>query len=158
MRSVDAPASASGTPRTPTDAATGLPLAVCVVVGWGTRTLMIRRSRHTTMPGYWTPVTGRVEADESLVEAARREVQEEVGLDVVVAPDELQRCPTSNGAFLMVWFAARPKDHPTVASGSDMPPALRLAPREVDAARWLTREEILGLEPTFPATRAWFSR
>lgn len=153
MRPVDAPASTPSTPRAPIDPATGLPLAVCVVVSWGARTLMIRRSLHTTMSGYWTPVTGRVEAGEALVEAARREVHEEVGLDVVVAPDELQRCPTSNNAFLMVWFGARVAGEPSVA-----PPPLRLAPREVDDARWLTPEEILRLEPTFPATRAWFSR
>lgn len=42
--------------------------------------LLLERARH---PGYWQSVTGSQEGDESLLETARREVQEETG---IVAP------------------------------------------------------------------------
>jgi dihydroneopterin triphosphate diphosphatase len=40
--------------------------------------LLLERASH---PGYWQSVTGSQEADEPLVETARREVFEETGLD-----------------------------------------------------------------------------
>lgn len=128
------------------DPETGLPLAVCVLVEAGGKTLLVRRAAGRPAPGYWTPITGKLEPGESLPEAAVREVREETGLDVKVGP-EVQRCPTSNGGFLLVWYRG------TLLSEDPSP---RLALDEVDAARWVTPVEALELSPMFPATRAWF--
>jgi 8-oxo-dGTP diphosphatase len=117
------------------------------VIRHAERYLLVRRAPGRPAPGYWTPVTGKLEPDETLPEAARREVREETGLSVTVGP-EVHRCPTSNGAFLLVWFRAT-LDDPTEP--------LALARDEVDDARWVTATEALALDPMFPATRAWLA-
>ena len=53
----------------------------------GDRVLMLLRSGTGYMDGYWAVPAGHVEADESVLAAALREVREEVG--VTVAPDDL---------------------------------------------------------------------
>jgi lipoyl(octanoyl) transferase len=46
--------------------------------------LLLRRSPERG--GFWQPVTGRMEPGEGAVETARRELREETGADVAVAP------------------------------------------------------------------------
>lgn len=124
------------------------PLAVCVVVAAGDRYLFVRRAPGRPAPGYWTPVTGKLEPGETLAEAAVREVREETGLDVSILPGELQRTLTADGGYLLVWFRAVPR-------GGQGP--LILAPDEVSEARWVTAAEILELSPLFSATRDFFA-
>ena len=125
----------------------GLPLAVAAVIARGDgRFLLIRRGPAVPAPGYWTPVTGRLEAGETFAEAVVREAREEVGLDVT-AGAEVARTLTADGRYRLVWLAALPRD------GSA---PLALAPDEVAEARWLTAAEACALEPMFPATRAFF--
>jgi len=125
------------------DAGADLPLAVAVIVRHGDRVLLVQRAPTIALPGYWTPVTGRLEADESPADAAHREVFEEVGLRIDLGP-ELVRGPTSNGLFMLIYFAAHLRD-----DVSDPRPD----PREVSEARWLTAEEALTVEPMLPTTR-----
>lgn len=48
--------------------------------------LLLHRSEK--FAGYWQPITGRVEGDESLTDAARREISEETGLREVTLHSE----------------------------------------------------------------------
>jgi dATP pyrophosphohydrolase len=55
------------------------PISVLVVIYTSDMdVLLLERADH---PGYWQSVTGSCEADETLIETARREVYEETGLD-----------------------------------------------------------------------------
>lgn len=87
-------------------------------------------------PGEWETLTGRVEAGESFEEAVKREVKEEVGLEVEVVrpfytfhfyrgPDEIEH--------LGVSFWCRYK------SGE-----VGLNPKEQIAYKWVTPSEALG--------------
>ncbi|MCA9514872.1 MAG: NUDIX hydrolase [Myxococcales bacterium] len=126
-----------------------LPEAVAVVVRRADgRRLMVKRAPGRPAPGYWTPVTGRIEAGESSDDAGAREVLEEVGLRVVVGP-RVHEGLTAGGGFRLLWHEA------TVA---DPVPALVLASDEVAEARWLTLPEILALSPMFAETRSYFER
>ena len=51
----------------------------------GDRVLLIRRA-HPPRQGEWSLPGGKVELGESLIEAVRREVREETGLEVAVGP------------------------------------------------------------------------
>ena len=56
------------------------PVSVLVVIHTpDLQVLLLERSAH---PGYWQSVTGSQEGDETLRETARREVQEETGLNL----------------------------------------------------------------------------
>lgn len=59
-------------------------VAAIVFDGQG-RVLLIRRAQPPAA-GYWHPPGGKLEAGESLLEACRREVREETGLEVAVGP------------------------------------------------------------------------
>ena len=60
-------------------------VGVGAVVVRDDRAVVIRR-RHDPHKGQWSLPGGRLELGESLVEAVRRELQEETGLDVQVGP------------------------------------------------------------------------
>lgn len=60
-------------------------VAVGAVIVQNDRAVIVRR-RHAPGRGEWTLPGGRVEWGEALVEAVRREMREETGLDVVVGP------------------------------------------------------------------------
>ena len=124
-------------------------LAVAAVV-WRDdgRTLIIQRAPGISAPGIWGPVTGKLLPNEPLAEAARREVFEECGLDVVIG-DQVYRCPSLLAVvrFDIVWFDA-------VLTGSDR---LRLDPSEVAAARWVDQAGALAATPMFADTRAFYA-
>ncbi len=130
-----------------------LPPAVCVVVlapDRSGRVLMVQRAESAVGGMHWTPVTGRVEPGESLEQAARREVREEVGLEV--EPFELVwHCPTSLRSHLLHWYLARLTDEE-----GTLPQVVR-AEEEVRDHRWVRPEEVASLEPTFEDTRHFFA-
>jgi dATP pyrophosphohydrolase len=51
------------------------------IIGDTTEILMLHRAAHRVLPGLWQGVSGLVEGDEVIVEAAIREVREETGLE-----------------------------------------------------------------------------
>ena len=109
--------------------------------------MIVRRAPEDSAGGYWTPVTGKIDRGETMQETVVRECREEVGLTVECL-DEIYRCPTHNGRFMLVWFRAK-----LVGDDRCLP-----APDEVAEALWVTPQEALELAPMFPATRDYYQR
>lgn len=128
----------------PADAAAAKPDAVVAVLARAGRFLVIRRSPEVIMPGYWTPVSGRVKPGESQPETLVREVREEVGLAARPIA-KVWQCDTHDGSYRLHWWTAE------VLGGE-----LALDPGEVADARWVSPHEFGLLEPTFDDDRRFF--
>lgn len=61
-----------------------LPTITVVALAADGRVLLLERTPERG--GFWQPITGRIEAGEAPIEAARRELREETGADVPVEP------------------------------------------------------------------------
>jgi 8-oxo-dGTP pyrophosphatase MutT (NUDIX family) len=59
-----------------------LPEAVVAVITKEKKVLIIQRGADVPFPGYWAPLSGKMEPQEDQAEAVVREVREEVGLTV----------------------------------------------------------------------------
>lgn len=115
-----------------------LPLAVAVVIRQDARFLFIQRGQQP-FQGWWSPITGRVEAGETLPAAAAREAQEEMGL-VVEVGEQFYVCPTADGSHELHFFEARwTAGEPSAC------------PREVRAWGWFTLPEADRLARVFPS-------
>ena len=120
--------------------------AVVAVLRDGDQVLVIQRGPQVMLPGYWTPISGRIEPGESQEAAVVREVREEVGLRVTPSA-KVWECPTDDGDYVLHWWTA------------DVEAAhLILDPREVSDARWVTAGEFLQMTPTFDGDREFFER
>ncbi|MCA9969115.1 MAG: NUDIX domain-containing protein, partial [Anaerolineales bacterium] len=113
------------------------------------RYLLLRRAQTKDHgAGSWECVTGRVDQGEGFLDALRREVREELGVDVTpaffVGTTHFYRgAPQPENELLGVVFAC------TVAD----PAAIRLS-HEHDAHRWLTAAEAAAfLDQAQPAAR-----
>jgi SAM-dependent methyltransferase/8-oxo-dGTP pyrophosphatase MutT (NUDIX family) len=112
---------------------------VAVIIEREGRFLFGKRSDHRPKaPGYWCPISGRIEAGESQAEAVVREVREETGL-AVEALERVAECDTHDGSAVMHWWRARPLN--------DAP--ARLANDEHSELVWVTLDEMRRLEPVF---------
>lgn len=112
---------------------------VAAIIERDGRVLFGKRSAHRlTAPGYWCPVSGRIEPGESQAEAVVREVREEVGLEVR-ALEKVGECDTHDGRALIHWWRAAPV--------GDAP--ARLLGDEHSELCWVTPEEMRALEPVF---------
>jgi 8-oxo-dGTP diphosphatase len=121
-----------------------LPEAVVAVITKGKKVLIIQRSADVPYPGYWAPLSGKMEPQEDQAEAVVREVREEVGLTVRPVR-KVWECTAASGSHKLHWWLAE------WVSGD-----LRPDPREVADARWLDVEEVLRLERTFEDDREFF--
>ena len=120
--------------------------AICALIQRDGKILMIKRAKEDRGAGFWTPVTGSVEAGESILDAVKREVREEVRLEIAPVK-EIWQCPTMNNEFLLYWWLV------SWVSGNVVP-----EPSEVEEFRWLSIEEILQLTPLFEDTVYFFEK
>ena len=102
------------------------------------RFLLGKRSPHKTAPGYWCPISGRIEPEESQADAVVREVYEEVGLSVR-AIEKVAECDTHDGNAVIHWWRVE---------ALDAAPA-RLANDEHSELVWATVSEMKRLAPVF---------
>ncbi|WP_369269902.1 NUDIX domain-containing protein [Streptomyces sp. R11] len=120
--------------------------AIVAVLLRADRVLAIRRGPAVARPGYWQPLSGKIEPGETQREAVVREVREEVGLSVVPLA-KVWESETDDGRFRLHWWTANPE------TGDVVPD-----PGEVAEARWVTPAEFLSLAPVFEGDREFFER
>lgn len=112
--------------------------AVVAIVVRNERALFVRRSAASRgAAGYWTPVSGGVEPGESEPEAVRREVLEEVALEVE-AETKVATIATHDGRYLLHFWTCR------LLAGE-----ARVRSAEVADLRWLDQAELAELAPAF---------
>ena len=121
---------------------------VAAILERGGRFLLGKRSLHKqSAPGYWCPISGRVEPGESQADAVVREVLEEVGI-AVRAVAKVAECDTRDGSAVIHWWHEQPLDA-TLA---------RLANDEHTELSWVSTEEMKRLAPIFDEDVAIFER
>ncbi|GGY10554.1 NUDIX domain-containing protein [Streptomyces djakartensis] len=120
--------------------------AIVAVLRRGDRVLAVRRGPAVARPGYWQPLSGKVEPGETQEQAVVREVREEVGLTVVPL-GKVWESETDDHRFRLHWWTAR------ADTGEVVPD-----PGEVAETRWVTPEEFLALDPVFDGDREFFER
>lgn len=101
------------------------------------RVLLVRRGRAPAL-GLWSVPGGLVELGETTVDAARREVEEETGLDVRIAGlvgvlDRVTRDADGRVRYhwVLVDYLAYPQSNDTITAGSD-----------AAEVRWVTIDEV----------------
>ncbi|MFE0523083.1 NUDIX domain-containing protein [Streptomyces sp. NPDC058954] len=120
--------------------------AIVAVLRRGDRLLAIRRGPGVVRPGYWQPLSGKIEPGESQREAVVREIREEVGLSAAPLA-KVWESETDDGTFRLHWWTADAPDGQVVPD-----------PHEVGDFRWVTPEEFLALDPVFDGDREFFER
>ncbi|MFR0353819.1 NUDIX domain-containing protein [Streptomyces sediminimaris] len=120
--------------------------AIVAVLRRAGRVLAVRRGPTVPRPGYWQPLSGKVEPGETQEQAVVREVFEEVGLTVCPGA-KVWESETDDGCYRLHWWTA------DADSGEVVPD-----PVEVAETRWVTPTEFLALEPVFDGDREFFER
>ncbi|QTI67867.1 (deoxy)nucleoside triphosphate pyrophosphohydrolase [Gordonia polyisoprenivorans] len=119
-------------------------LAGAILDSSGTRILLARRARPVELEGLWELPGGKVEAGESDEEALRRELAEELGIDVGVESELAEQVTLSDQLVLIARWAR-------VIAGEP-------AAREHQAVRWVDAEELSTLcseGSLVPADTVW---
>ncbi len=112
--------------------------AVVAIIQKSDTFLLVKRSDYIdTAKGYWCPVSGGIEGNETHEEALKREVMEEVGLRVV-ADRKICTIPShDNHSLLHFWTT-------TIISGT-----ARITSHEATDLTWATVDEMKTLSPMF---------
>jgi 8-oxo-dGTP pyrophosphatase MutT (NUDIX family) len=112
--------------------------AVVAIIQKGDTFLFVKRSDYIdTAAGYWCPVSGRVEENETQIEALEREVMEEVGLSVK-ALEKICEIPSHNNQFILHFWTIE------IISGE-----ASITSNEATDFRWVTLEQMKQLAPVF---------
>ena len=107
----------------------------------GRRYLMIRRADGIAMGGFWCFPGGHVEPGETPRRAVRRELAEELGLDVLPF-ERLGSVRVIAGRYVLAVWRIR------LVGGT-----LRLAPDEVAEVGWFTGPQIRTVHPGLPSNQ-----
>jgi 8-oxo-dGTP diphosphatase len=116
---------------------------LAAVIRRGERVLLCRRPSHKRHGGLWEFPGGKLETGESPLDAARRELDEELGLHATSVEATSFVCQDPGSAFIIEFTDV-------VAEGE--PSAL-----EHDEVRWVTFAEAAAL-PLAPADAAYVAR
>ncbi|MGW5676004.1 NUDIX hydrolase [Streptomyces sp. NPDC003860] len=119
--------------------------AVVAVLREDGRILVILRGPQARRPGHWAPPAGTIESGERQQDALVREVREELGLRVAPLA-KVWESATDDGGFVLHWWTA-------AVEGGELVPD----PGEVSEVRWVTAEEFMELQPTFPGDHSFFT-
>lgn len=113
-------------------------VAVVAIIYQDNKFLLTRRSNHLdSAPGYWCPVSGRVEVGETQKEAVVREVKEEVGLEVVVV-NKICAFDSHDRRYRLHWWMVE------IVSGE-----ASITCDELAEIKWVTVAEMKRLAPIF---------
>lgn len=119
--------------------------AVTIVIEKEGKFLLGKRSSwKKAAPGYWCPVSGKIETDESEADAVKREAFEEVGLTVEVVR-KLGEMDTRDKTGRLHWYLVR------ILEGEAF-----LKNDEHSEIGWFTLDEIAQLDPIFHEDLATF--
>lgn len=119
--------------------------AVTIVIEQNGKFLLGKRSLwKKAAPGYWCPVSGKIEASESEADAVKREAREEVGLTVEVVR-KLGEMDTRDKSARLHWYLVK------ILSG-----VACLKNDEHSEIGWFTYEEMCQLDPVFHEDLATF--
>ena len=112
--------------------------AIVAIIQRSDRFLFVKRSDYIeSAKGYWCPVSGGIEENESQEETVKREVMEEVGM-VVVAVRKVCSIPShDNQSFLHYWTT-------DIISGE-----ASITSNEATDLKWVTLKEMRQLSPVF---------
>ncbi len=115
-------------------------IAVSAIIVDEDKILLVKRATPPSK-GKWAFPGGKVEYGEKMVDAVKREVREEVGLEIEpICVFQLVEiiCLEKGYHFILAVFLAKPKDRN----------ALRINKDEIEKAVWIYPSEALGLDLT----------
>jgi len=112
--------------------------AVVAIIQKADTFLLIKRSDYIdTAAGYWCPVSGRIEENETQIEALEREVKEEVGLSIK-AIEKICEIPSHDNQFKLHFWTTK------IISGE-----ASITSNEATDFKWVTLEQMKQLDPVF---------
>lgn len=112
--------------------------AVVAIIQRSGAFLFVKRSAYTEAgSGYWCPVSGRIEESETQEDALKREVREEVGLEVVEV-EKVCEIPSADNLFVLHYWKVE------IIAGE-----ARICSDEATEIKWVTAEQMRRLQPTF---------
>jgi 8-oxo-dGTP pyrophosphatase MutT (NUDIX family) len=112
--------------------------AVMIILEEDGKFLLGKRSAwKESAPGYWCPISGHVEVNESEEDAVIREAKEELGIEVEPLI-KITSTPTHDKKVMLHWWRAKILEGRPVINN-----------KENEELRWFTRAELNHLEPVF---------
>lgn len=121
--------------------------AVVAIIQKANTFLLVKRSDYIdTAKGYWCPVSGGIEGNETQEEALKREVLEEVGLNVAAVRKICEIPSHDNQSVLHFWTTHIISGHARITS------------HEATDLIWVTVEEMKTLSPIFQEDIQIFER